>query len=178
MLDKAFIYVSFRFSQVNQMFQIWLQSTRLSLRRRRTTWRKQSDDLCLIQKGKRDVVWQWVSANLPVLATQLLACQSHPQTISGGYRVTTPVSVEQTWWNPPCLTTKTLPRCFTSILSSLFSHPPTSGSVIPLAALPGHCPTTSAETGQPRTKSATTIKRPSGLNESPLATCAPSQSGI
>lgn len=34
--------------------------------------------------------------DLPVLATELLACQSHPQTICGSHGVTTPVSVEQT----------------------------------------------------------------------------------
>lgn len=34
--------------------------------------------------------------DLSVLATELLACQSHPQTICGSHRVTTPVSVEQT----------------------------------------------------------------------------------
>lgn len=34
--------------------------------------------------------------DLSVLATELLACQSHPQTICGSHGVTTPVSVEQT----------------------------------------------------------------------------------
>lgn len=79
--------------------------------------------------------------NLPIPAMQLLACQSHPQTISGSSKVTTPVSVEQTW-NPLCPCSMMFVWASWNRCAPSFSFPPIiSVSVISLTAFPGHCPT-------------------------------------
>lgn len=86
--------------------------------------------------------------DLSVLATELLACQSHPQTICGSHGVTTPVSVEQTlqqkkWQNnkknkkPTYTHTQTL-LAFLAVFVWVHAHPPVTirASVLHLSTTP------------------------------------------
>lgn len=121
-----------------------------------------------------DVVWRWVNSaamtpeNLPVPATQLLACQSHSQTISGDHSCLRGTNTKP---NLPQNKNTALPRgCMEHPgigAAPPFFSPTSSVSVIPPTALPGPCPTATLKLGSQYWKQ----KKTSGIHESPLVDC-------